>query len=677
MKRFPPALPGIAHMIHGGDYNPDQWMKDKDRIWKEDMRLAREAHMNSMTVGIFSWTALEPEEGVYTFEWLDEVMDILAQNHMAAILATPSGAKPRWMAQKYPEILRVSEDRVRELYGGRENHCLTSPVYLAKVQEINGRLAQRYAGHPALKMWHISNEYSGECHCPLCQAAFRDYIRAKYGTLQALNEAYWSGFWSHGYTDFDQVESPSSRGDGVLHALKLDWMRFTTQQYCDYVRLEAEPLRRYTPDVPITHNLMSTYPGINYFELARELDVVSWDNYPLWRDDEGDDWVAADTAFRHDLHRGLGGGRPFLLMESSPSATNWQPVAKLRRPGVHRLTSLQAVAHGSDSVQYFQFRKGRGGYEKFHGAVVDHFATDKTRVFQEVAETGRLLEKLDHVTGTGVPSRVALVYDWENRWALDEMQGVMKEKNYERTVVEHYRAFFHQGINVDIIDSTCPLEGYSLVVAPMLYMIRGDFGAHLAEYVQKGGALAATYMTGWVEEHDLCFQNGFPGPLREVMGIWAEEMDAYYPGQGNTVAYRGKRYAVREMAERIHAEGAQVLGVYEEDFYAGEPAVTVNPYGQGKAYFIAARTGQDFLDDFYQDLAEELRIPRAAERLPLGCEATVREAGGMTYRFYLNHFGRPASVDVGEGGWDLVSGQRLAGEVKLPGRGVMILELRP
>lgn len=676
MKRYPSALPGIEEMIHGGDYNPDQWMKVKDKIWKEDMRLAKEANMNSLSVGIFSWTNLEPEEGVYTFEWLDEILDMMAENKMYAVLATPSGARPRWMAEKYPEVLRVSEDRVRNIYGERHNHCLTSPIYRQKVTEMNTRLAQRYANHPALKLWHISNEYGGECHCPLCQDAFRKYIEKKYGTLDALNEAYWAGFWSHGYTSFDQVESPSTRGDQVLHALKLDWMRFTTQQFCDYVRLEAEPLKKYTPNIPITHNLMHTYPGINYFELGRELDVVSWDNYPQWKDNESDDFTAADVAFRHDLHRGFGGGKPFLLMESSPSATNWQPVGKLRRPGVHRLMSLQAVAHGSDSVQYFQFRKGRGGFEKFHGAVVDHYAEGDNRVFREVSETGALLKKLSAVTGTGVPSKVALVYDWENRWALDEMKGIQKEKNYERTVIEHYRAFFHQGINVDIIDSTCDVTGYDLVVAPMLYMLRGDFAQRLEAFVEAGGALVTTYMTGWVEEHDLCFQNGFPGPLRKTMGIWDEETDAYYPGETNSLTYKGKQYTVQEIAAVIHAEGAEVLGTYDGEFYAGTPAVTAHDFGKGKAFYIAARTEQDFLDDFYRDLAGDLAIPRAAERLPLGVETSLREADGVRYRFWLNHFKTPATVDVGEGGLDLVSGETITGKVEMPARGLMILEMK-
>ena len=344
--KYPPIMRQVPHIVHGGDYNPDQWLREKDVIWKEDMRLAKLAGLNSLSVGIFSWAALEPEEGVYDFAWLDEILDRMADNGLTAVLATPSGARPAWLSQKYPEVLRVNERREKMLHGGRHNHCLSSQVYRRKVQEINTLLAERYKDHPALGAWHISNEFGGECHCPACQENFRLWLREKYDTLDNLNHAWWTAFWSHTYTDWSQIESPSPIGEQSVHAQKLDWKRFTTDQFRKWYRIEIEPLKRITPDVPCTTNLMGTYPGINYFDLAKDLDFVCWDSYPQWESTENDIATAQFFSFEHDLTRGLKGGKPFFLMESCPSATNWRPYARLHRPGVHELQSMQAVGHG-------------------------------------------------------------------------------------------------------------------------------------------------------------------------------------------------------------------------------------------------------------------------------------------------------------------------------------------
>lgn len=241
--KYPAINPKFPHFVHGGDYNPEQWIDTPD-IWQEDMRLAKLAHCNTMSIGIFSWTSLEPEEGQFDFSWLDQVMDMLAKNDMHAVLATPSGARPAWLSAKYPEVLRVSANRVRNLHGGRHNHCFTSPVYREKIRIMNTHLAQRYANHKSLLLWHISNEYSGDCHCDLCQAAFRDWLRERYhDNLRALNQAWYTRFWSHTYTDWSQIESPASHGEQSLHGLNLDWKRFTTDQTCDFIRNEIAPMR--------------------------------------------------------------------------------------------------------------------------------------------------------------------------------------------------------------------------------------------------------------------------------------------------------------------------------------------------------------------------------------------------------------------------------------------------
>jgi len=359
---------------------------------------------------------------------------------------------------------------------------------------------------------------------------------AKYGTLDALNQAWWTAFWSHTYTDWSQIEPPSEIGETSVHGLNLDWKRFTTDQTIDFMENEITALRQFSSDTPITTNFMGTFPGLNYWKMAKHLDVISWDSYPMWH--KGDNVeLAADIAFVHDINRCLKGGKPFMLMESVPSATNWVPSAKVKRPGMHALSSLQAVAHGSDTVQYFQWRKSQGSSEKFHGAVVDHVGHEKTRVFRDVADLGQKLERLQDVIGTTVRPDVAIIYDWENAWAMNDAQGPRRgDKGYLDACKHHYRAFWARGIPVDIIDMEQDFSGYKLLIAPMLYMIRPGVDERIAEFVKNGGTLVITYWSGIVNDSDLVFLGGWPGgKLREIQGIWAEEIDALYEGDTNTV----------------------------------------------------------------------------------------------------------------------------------------------
>jgi beta-galactosidase len=658
---------------------------DTPEIWDEDMRLMKLAGCNVMSVGIFSWSSLEPEEGRFEFGWLDTILDKLAQNSVYAILATPTGAKPAWMSQKYPEILRVQENRQRNLHGQRHNHCFTSPVYREKAAIINRKLADRYKDHPALLAWHISNEYGGECHCELCQEAFRNWLKKKYhNSLEELNHAWWTGFWSHRFNDWSQLESPSPQGENLIHGLNLDWKRFVTDQTIDFYKNEIKPLRELTPNVPITTNFMGTYTGLNYWKFAKEVDVVSWDSYPAWHNDYSKTWeVAADVSFTHDINRSLKGGKPFMLMESTPSHVNWQPVCKLKRPGMHLLSSIQAVAHGSDTVQYFQWRKSRGSSEKFHGAVVDHCRHEHTRVFADVAQVGEVLKKLGKVVGTTVKPEVAIIYDWENRWAIDDAQGFsMDRRNYEKTCKEHYRTFWSKGIPVDVIDMDCDFSSYKLLVAPMLYMIRPGVGERIEAFVKNGGSFVTTYATGYVDENDLCFQGGFPGPLRKVTGIWAEEIDSLYNSDSNAIALSEdcmpglmREYKAVDFCELIHAETAQTLGVYIKDFYAGRPALTVNLFGEGKAWYMASRFDEGFLKDFYTSLIAELGLKKVlATELPPGVTAQVRSDGFNEYIFVMNFSEEQRIVDLGEGkAEDMLTGEKGLTSVLLKPYGVAVL----
>jgi len=660
----------LPFLGHGGDYNPDQW-RDRPDILEEDVRLMKLAGCNLMSVGIFAWSALEPREGEYDLDWLEAVLDRLHGAGIRVFLATPSGARPAWMSQKYPEVLRVRSDGGRNLHGERHNHCPTSPVYRGFVGRINDALARRFGCHPAVVGWHISNEYSGECHCELCQRAFREDLKRRYGTLEALNRAWWTGFWSKTYTDWEQLHSPSPIGESALHGLNLAWKRFVTRQTADFLRAEAEPLRALTPHLPVTTNLMELFGGLDYFELSDGLDFASYDSYPRWGGPD-EEWTALGAGFNYDLMRSLK-GRPFALMESTPSQVNWQPVCKLKKPGMHLLSSLQAVAHGADTVQYFQWRQSRGGSEKFHGAVVSHAGHEHTRVFRDVQDVGRALAALGSLRGTMPRARVALLYDIQNRWALEDCQGPRRELHYMDTVLEHYRALKRRGVDVDVIDETRSLEGYRVVAAPMLYLLRPGAAERLSRFVQSGGTLVCTALTGRVDEDDLCFLGGWPGPLRPALGIWCEETDALYDGEFNGLRMDdGRVYPCGTVCDLIHAEGAEVLGVYDADFYAGRPCLTRHRFGDGRAWYIASRPDAEGLDACYRRIFDEAGVPPLVEGLPAGMEVASRGDA----LFVMNFTGRPVEVSLPRGA-DALTGEALGGVATLEPNGLRVVLRQP
>ncbi len=666
--------PRFPHFLHGGDYNPDQWL-DRPDILKRDIELMKEAHINCVSVGIFSWTKLEPEEGKYDLDWLGEIIDNLYQNGIYTVLATPSGSKPVWMSEKYPEIRRVQADLVRDETGGRHNHCYTSPIYREKVKAIDSALAQRFASHPGVILWHLSNEYGGVCYCPLCQAAFREWLKKKYGTLENLNHQWWTAFWSHTYTDWEQIHPPLEKGERSTHGLTLDWKRFTTDQVIDFVKLERDAVKAAAPELPVTTNFMYYFDTYNYFKFKDELDVISWDSYPLWKAGDNSE-VAASVALWHDVMRSVK-GQPFLLMESTPSVTNWLPVSRMKRPGMHMAASMQAVAHGSNSVQYFQFRKGRGASEKFHGAVVDHYGGSDTHEFQDVKAVGERLQEMDPLYDSQVKAETALIFDTENRWAINGAAGPRNcGVHYEETARAHYRALWSMGVPMDVIDEECDISGYKLVIAPMTYLLRGGFEQKLRAFVEGGGTLVGTYLTGLVNENDLCYLGGWPGAgLMDVFGVWNEATDGLWDGEKNTIRTKdGKTFEVRELCALLHTKGAEVLGVYGEDFYKGQPAFTVNTFGKGKAYYIGASAEDGFYKELYRKLVQELHIKKALDaEPPQGVEACLRETEDRDYLFLQNFSGEEKTVPLPEGYTAFGTGEPVK-EVSLAGYDGIILQ---
>ena len=660
------------HIIHGGDYNPDQWISTPE-IWDEDMRLMKLAHVNSATISIFSWSLIEPEEGVYNFGWLDTMMDKLHANGIDVILATPSGARPAWLAQKYPEVLRVEENGIRNEYGVRHNHCLTSPIYRQKVREINRIIAERYKNHPALKMWHISNEYCGECHCELCQEAFRDWLKDYYhNDIEELNEKWWNGFWSHRLNDWSQINSPKNRGENHVSAMKLCWNRFVSDSHISFYENEIAPLREITPDVPITTNFMNMYGGIDYQKFASHLDLISWDNYPAWDKGENPE-IALNTAFVHDAFRSMKGGQPFFMMESTPSLVNWHDINKLPKPGMQELSSIQSIAHGADSVQYFQWRKSKGGHEKYHGAVVDHCGHENTRVFRDVARLGTVLEKLDCVVGGYSNAKVAIVYDWENSWAIKHYCGFNNlKRDYVGECVKWYKPFYDKGITVDVIPMDGDFSQYDLIIAPYLYMLKDGTAERIEKYVSDGGNFVAGYLFGFVDSNDMCFLGGWPANnLKQVFGVWCEETDSLPEGMKNVATYGGKDYDVVHICDIIHANTAQVLATYGKDFYAGMPALTVNSFGKGKAYYAAFRNDDSFTADFCNNLISQLSIAPDTE-IVTPENVTVRKRGDTV--FVMNFTDDVAEIELDREYRNVVNGETVSGKVTLGVCGYLVLE---
>lgn len=676
-QRFAPATPKFPHMLHGGDYNPEQWL-DQPEVLEEDIRLFRKAHINCVSLGIFSWAKLEPEEGVYDFGWLDEIIDRLYANGIYTVLATPSGARPQWLAQKYPEVLRVRPDGLRNFYGHRQNHCYTSPLYREKVTQIDTRLAEHYANHPAVILWHISNEFGGECHCELCQAAFREWVQKKYGTLDKLNHAWWANFWSHTYTDWSQVHSPSPVGETSVHGLDLDWRRFVTHQTIDFMKTEIAAVKAVNPDIPVTTNMMTMYTyELNYFAFRDALDVISWDNYPEWHNPYmGNEEVAKDCAMTHDMMRSLQ-KKPFLLMECTPNATNWQGVSKLKKPGMHQLSVIEAVAHGADSGQYFQLRQSRGSCEKFHSAVISNTGTENTRTFREVTDIGTVLEQLsDRVYGSGTPAETAILFDTENKWALDKCQGPRNiGLDYFGNIRRNYSYFWKNGINVDIIDSTFDLSGYKLVIAPMLYLFRDGIQEKLRRFVRDGGTLVTTCFTGVVNDTDLSFLGEATGDkLSDVLGLWVEEVDSLYDCESNRTTWNGKSYSLKELCEICHPTTCETLAVYETDFYAGKPVLTKNQFGKGVAYHVSASADTDFFHALYAKLAAACDLTYAIRTaVPDGVSLTWRQSDTEKLIFVQNFGDSAAAVQLDQPYENILSGETVSGSLNIEKYGFSVL----
>lgn len=673
----------IDEFLHGGDYNPEQWL-GTPQIIDQDFALFKAAKINTFTIGIFSWSKLEPQEGIYDFSWLDRIFDRIENINGHVILATPSGARPAWLAQKYPEVLRTQADKTKRGFGGRHNHCLTSPIYRKKVREINTKLAEHFGKRSSLILWHVSNEYSGECYCDLCQNAFRDWLKAKYHTLTNLNHVWWNTFWSHTYTDWEQITAPGPLTESGSKGMNLDWKRFITAQTISFIDNEVAPLKRITPNIPVTTNMMAGQPdlepfaGFDYQKVAQHLDLISWDSYPAWNNDyQSTEELARNVALTHDFFRSLK-HQDFLVMESTPSRVNWQKFNHAKAPGMHELASLQDLAHGSDSVLYFQLRASRGGAEMFHGAVIEHRHPDKTRAFLGVTQTGKDLQKIKQISkSTYVKANVAIVFSYDNYWALNDAEAYSKDKKIWQTTQKHYRYFYEKDIPVDFVSPADDFSSYNLIIDPMHFLMSQKYMTKLEQYVQDGGHLVGTYVSGVVDENALAYMNEWPKQLQQIYGVEPNEINVLYPGQNNEIDFEKHKYQVHDFCETLFNYHAQVLAKYQHGFLTNTPAITKHKLGKGVAYYLACRTSYDFLNTFYSQLSEKFNLDL---NLPLVKKSTkisiqMREDEYQRYFFVQNFSYEKHSINLKYKMKEILSNKYEDSEVTLNGYSSKIYRL--
>lgn len=672
-----PRVPGIAF---GADYNPEQW---PESIWANDVALMAEAGVSMLTVGVFSWALLEPREGTYDFGWLDRVMDLLAEHHIGVDLATATASPPPWFSLRYPESLPVTRDGRQYWPGARQAYCPSSAAYRAASIRLASAMATRYGNHPALVMWHVNNEYGchiAECFCDVSARAFRDWLRDRYGNLNRLNEAWGTAFWSQHYDDWDEIVPPRLTPTHGNPTQNLDWRRFSSDELLACFIAERDVLRAATPDLPITTNFMGAFKPVDYFRWAPEEDIVSDDHYLL----SADPASHLHLAMTADLMRSLGDGRPWILMEQSTSAVNWQPRNIAKSAGQLRRNSLQHVARGADAICFFQWRASRTGAEKFHSAMVPHAGTD-TRVWREVVALGADLTALADVAGTRVESDVAIVWDWPAWWAVELDAHPSIDVRYLDAVTETYDALWRLDVTVDFVRPDADLSAYKLVVIPSLYLVSDEAAANLRSFVERGGQLVCAFFSGIVDPDDAVRLGGYPGAFRELLGVRVEEFYPLLAGEAVSLSDGGTG---RIWTELLDLAGANAIVTYLDGPLPGAPAITRHNVGTGVAYYVTTALDANATERLLRDVCSGAAVSTrdtgsngtdgtTGSIIPAAGIETVRRRGGSdnaSYLFVINHTDQ--EVDVPATGEDMLSGTPVTGMLTLSAGAVAVIRER-
>nr|MDT0661422.1 beta-galactosidase [Micromonospora sp. DSM 115978] len=666
-----PPVPKLDRLAYGGDYNPEQW---PEHVWAEDAELMRAAGVNLVSVGIFAWALLESAPGRYDFGWLDRVLDLLHDHGIAVDLATPTAVPPAWFRRHNPAATLVDADGRRLGGGARQSFCPSSPAYAEAAARITEALARRYADHPALVLWHSHNEFGGVnalCYCPTSADAFRAWLRERYADLTALNAAWGTTFWGQRYGDWAEIEPPVTAPTAVNPAQQLDFLRFSSDAHLANFRRERDILHRWSPGVPVTTNFMlANCKTLDYWRWAAEVDVVSNDHY--LRAEEADNHI--ELAMCADLTRSVAGNAPWLLMEHSTGAVNWQPRNIAKRPGELRRNSLAHLARGAESVLFFQWRASASGAEKFHSAMLPHGGTG-TRIWREVVALGADLPRLEPLRGTRVAAEVAVVWDWQSWWALELDWRPSVDLNYRDRMAAYYERLWRDGITVDFAHPEAPLDAYRLVVVPSLYLTTSGAAANLRRYVAAGGTVLVSYFSGIVDGNDTVHPGGYPGALRDLLGMTVEEFLPLRAGesvrlgaaeQSQTMALAGDVWA-----EALVPAGAETVLSYLDGPAAGGPAVTRHAYGAGHAWYVSTRLGAADLAPVLRGAYRDAGVT-PPEGLPAGLELVHRVgADGGRFLVAINHGDREARLPAS--GVELLTGAACDGSLPVPAGEVRVL----
>ncbi|AYN43093.1 beta-galactosidase [Streptomyces dangxiongensis] len=632
---------GSPRFAYGADYNPDQWPR---QVWEEDVALMRQAGVTIVNLAVFSWARIQPTAGTWDFGWLDEIMDLLHDGGIAVDLATATASPPPWLTTAHPEILPVTDHGETVWPGARQHWRPTSPVFREHALRLTRAMAERYAGHPALAAWHISNELG--CHNVYdysddAARAFRTWLRRRYTTLDQLNHAWGTAFWSQGYSDWEQILPPRLAASHPNPTQQLDFKRFSSDALRDHLRAERDVLRAVTPDVPITTNfmVMGETKGMNYADWAAEVDFVSNDHYRTPGPQSLD-----ELSFSANLTGNLAGGRPWYLMEHSTSAVNWQPVNLAKRAGELARDSLLHVAHGADAVCFFQWRQSAAGAEKYHSAMLPHAGPDSD-LFRSVTCLGDTLRHLAPAAGASREAApVAVLFDWDSWWASELDSHPTSRLRYRQEALDWYTALLNVGVRADVVPTGTPLDGYRMVIAPVLHVVPATLAKELTRYAENGGHLVATYFSGIVDENDHVWLGGYPGALRDLLGIRIEEFGPLPDGERVTL---DGGLTASLWTDRVTATdpATEVLARYTGGEHAGRPAVTRRTSGQGSAAYVSTRLGPTGLTALLPTFLDHAGIRSELPEQARGhVELAVRSRDGDRYLFLVNRTDEPVPL---------------------------------
>lgn len=659
----------------GADYYPEHWPKER---WDEDARLMKEAGFNVVRLAEFSWVLLEPEEGRFDFAWLDEAIAVLGRHDIQVVLGTPTAVMPAWLARKYPEALAMKADGTRVVWGGRKNNCFSDGTFRLLSERITRAMAEHYARTPALIGWQTDNEFSGtDCRCHRCRSSFQDWLKRKYGTLEELNRAWGTHFWGLKLQAWDEVQIPDSRTGRWASSnpsASLDWQRFTSWLNVRFQGDQVRILRSLCPSHFVTHNFMGLFQDMDYFDLAKDLDFVSWDNYPVFAnwDKPGIPYGASLAA---DLMRSLK-AKNVWIMEQTAGPLGWDAFSRNTRPGEIRSIAYQQLAHGADGQLWFRWRTSTAGREQYWHGLLGHDGKPGRR-YREAAQFAREYRGLQRaLAGTSPRPRVAFIYDYDSLWAL-RIQPGYANNSYADALRRYYDAFFRAGVNVDLVPPGADLSAYKLVLAPELFVLPDAVAHKLVSFVEKGGVLLADLRTGVKDETNLVHPRTLPGLLAPALGIAIDEYEALaaieYPmAAGGPLAgsFTATRYA-----DWITPNGAQVVAAYAEWPVQEFAAVTRHAFGKGRGWYVGTVVKETA---FYDRLAKALLADAGIEpvlELPEGVEVSVREGGGRRLVFILNHTTTPKTVRVPAGKRELLTQQSTRDTLELGILGVAVLEM--